>query len=314
MTTKQLQHKLSKVLNISLVIDGIYGYNTTEAVKHFQSQYGLVVDGKAGKKTQKALQSVYDTYSKVYPQENTIQVVEPTFAVFVDAGHGGINNEGVYENKGKRHHHKGAQLHDGGNFYEGFENRLAAEDFIAAATKQGVMCIRTYHPYKDWSLSKRAEIVISWLKRGYYGYLHSFHSNAVSLTNKRGNTRSKKELDQITGFCVFNTRGNNFSDVIATKHFDNVKSTIGEVNWRFRSQDSIDGDPDYEANFKILSETDLEDFLYFGAILDEWGFFTSLQDCKFIIDPVNRKRRTEACLKTAKWVKSELEKLVNNGR
>ena len=68
------------------------------------------------------------------------------------------------------------------------------------------------------------------------------------------------------------------------------------------------GDVDFEANFQILRQTDLQEFKLFGAILDEWGFHTSRPDTLFITDPKNRERRVKCCLKTAQWVKQKLDK------
>ena len=110
---------------------------------------------------------------------------------------------------------------------------------------------------------------------------------------------------------VFNTRGDTFSDKIATEHMKNVKLSIGEDNWNFREQNKVDGDADFEVNFQILRETDLSEFNWFGSILDEWGFHTSKADCEFITDSINRFHRVQTCLQTAKWVKKELTTMIN---
>lgn len=303
---KKLQYQLRKVLNINLSIDGDYGKSTTKAVKLFQYLYNLQADGIAGRKTNAKLAQVYNAMFK--ENSSLLHFGKRRFVVFVDAGHGGIDENGNYVTPGKRAYHKGEEMHERGHYYEGFENRLIAEAFIEACIDVGIMCIRTYHPHKDTSLSERTEIIRSWLRRGYYGYLHSFHSNAISSSN------SAAKLDATRGFMVFNTRGNNFSDAIATEHFNNVKQTIGKDNWKYRTQSSKDGDVDYEVNFQILRETDLQEFYWFGAILDEWGFHTSKTDTNFIIHPSNRIKRVEACLKTAKWVKSELKKMITQNK
>ncbi|WMX15233.1 MULTISPECIES: N-acetylmuramoyl-L-alanine amidase [unclassified Aureispira] len=298
-----LQYKLRKVLNRSLSIDGDYGPSTEAAVRLFQSLYDLVVDGHAGPKTNAKLDVVYRAmFNK---NSDLLHFGKRRFVVFVDAGHGGIDENGKYVTPGKRAYHKGEKMHERGHYYEGYENRLIAESFIEACTDAGIMCVRTYHPYKDTSLSQRTEIVRSWLRRGYYGYLHSFHSNAISSSN------TPAKLDATRGFMIFNTRGNNFSDKIATQHFENVQAAIGKSNWKYRAQTRGDGDVDFEVNFQILRETDLQEFNWFGAILEEWGFHTSKTDANFIIKPENRKKRVAASLKTAKWVKKELNKIIN---
>ncbi len=302
---KNLQYKLKKVLkkvlHRSLTIDGDFGPATEKAVKLFQSLNNLKVDGHAGPITNAKLTQIYDT---MFNNSELLHFGKRRFVVFVDAGHGGIDDEGLYTTNGKYAYHKGKKMHERGYYYEGYENRLITEAFIEACTDVGIMCIRTYHPFKDNSLSSRTELIRGWLRRGYYGYLHSFHSNAISLSH------TAEKLDATRGFMVFNTKGDTFSDDISTQHFKHVEEEIGKNNWKFRTQKS-DGDVDYEANFQVLRETDLAEFSAFGAILDEWGFHTSVTDTTFIMNPENRKRRVAACLKTAQWVKKELNKRLN---
>jgi murein L,D-transpeptidase YcbB/YkuD len=59
-TTKWIQLALNKVLAPSpnLAVDGVYGDGTRAAVKRFQTQSKLTVDGWAGHLTQAALQQV----------------------------------------------------------------------------------------------------------------------------------------------------------------------------------------------------------------------------------------------------------------
>jgi N-acetylmuramoyl-L-alanine amidase len=291
---KDLQYKLKKVLNRRITVDGDYGNATKQAVWDFQKLYNLYVDGIAGTNTVAVLNRAYKAMH--VNNSNLLTFNKNRFVIFVDAGHGGIDDSGEYVTSGKRGYHEGLNLHDGGHYYEGYENRIVAEMFIEELTKNGIMAIRTYHPYKDTSLSSRTELVRSWLKRGYYGYLHSFHSNAISSSN------SASKLENTVGYCVYSTKDNNLSDEIAEQHFNNVKASVSD--WKFRTQDS-DGDSDFEANFQLLRETDLKEFDKFGSILDEWGFHTSGKDCQKIIE--TRNERVSACLKTAKWVKNKLD-------
>lgn len=293
---KTLQYQLRKVLRISLSIDGIYGRSTKQAVKEFQALQNLTIDGIAGPKTLGELKQVY--YALFKTNTALLHFGTRRFVVFVDAGHGGIDENGRYVTPGKRAYHQELELHERGHYYEGFENRLAAEAFIQACTKEGIQCVRIYHPYKDISLSDRTEMIRSWLRRGYYGYLHSFHSNAISSSN------SPQKLRDTTGFMVFTTIENNFSDQIATQHFKHVQE-MTEGKWIYRKQ-LKDGDVDFEVNFQILRETDLVEFLdFFGAILEEWGFHTSSKDAAFITNPTTRMQRVQASLKTALWVRNQ---------
>jgi len=293
---KDLQYKLKKVLNRNISVDGEYGNTTKQAVWDFQGLYNLYVDGIAGEKTIAVLNRAYNALHK--ENSNLLNFGKKRFVVFVDAGHGGINDNGNYTTSGKRAYHSGHQLHERGHYYEGYENRVVAEAFIEACMDIGIMCIRTYHPHKDTSLSHRTDLIRSYLRRGYYGYMHSFHSNAIASSN------SVSKMEATKGYMVFNTRGDTFSDDIATAHYEHVKDEIGVNEWNFRTQEYNDGDIDFEANFQMLRETDLNEFKDFGAILDEWGFHTSSADCQFIID--SREERVKACLKTAQWVRQQL--------
>ncbi len=298
---KNLQYKLKKVIGIPKVIDGDFGKATETAVKKFQFDYQLEVDGVVGKITASALEEAYQfKFSKT---KQLLHFGKKRFVVFVDAGHGGVNDAGKYVTPGKRAYHKNSELHSGGHYYEGLENRIVAEQFIEACTELGIMCVRVYHPTKDTKISERTKIIRDYLKRGYYGFMMSFHSNAVSARGK-----SKKVLDSTVGYMVFTTPGLSFSDEIASVHWHNVQKEIGSSKWNFRKQTAEDFDPDFEANFQILRETDLEEFFWFGAILDEWGFHTSEKDCNFIIG--SREARVAATLNTTIWVKNKLEKIM----
>lgn len=300
---RALQLRLRNVLNRNLVVDGDFGPATERAVRLFQGIYDLTVDGVAGPVTQGKLERVYNIM--FLDNSSLLHFTERRFVVFVDAGHGGINGQGRYVTPGKRARHEGVELHEEGNYYEGYENRIIAEAFIEACTDTNIMCVRTYHPWKDTPLAERSEIVRSWLRRGYVGYLHSFHSNAISSSN------TPERLEATRGFMVFNTLGDNFSDDIATQHFSHVRQETNN-EWVYRTQTSRDGDVDYEVNFQILRETDLDEFPFFGAILDEWGFHTSKTDTLFITNPRNRQRRVSACVRTAKWVKQQILTRLNN--
>lgn len=52
---KVVQQRLSNLGYYKYKVDGIWGWRTTQAVKNFQRDYGLKVDGIVGKNTEKAL-------------------------------------------------------------------------------------------------------------------------------------------------------------------------------------------------------------------------------------------------------------------
>ena len=290
---KHLQRKLNKILRIQVKVDGIFGIGTMNAVKKLQKQFGLTIDGIVGAQTNREINKQYNI---LMDSSDMVTFQKPRFVVFVDAGHGGINDLGRYVTAGKQAYHEGTDLHQNGHYYEGYENRIVAEMFIEQMTKEGIQTIRTYHPVDDTPLSERTRLVNSYLKRGYFGYLMSFHSNAISSSN------SKQKLESTRGFCVFSTRGNTLSDKIAEKHFQTVLHNVKD--WKLRTQTRQDGDSDFEANFQILRQTD-KNLKNFGAILEEWGFHTSKIDTEFIID--SRNLRVSCAVKTAKKVKKMMK-------
>jgi len=291
---RSLQRKLNKVLDLNLIVDGRFGTATVRAVRQYQTSVDqLVVDGIAGPNTMASLNRLYAQYADQFQM-----LGRGKFVVFVDAGHGGRNRTGRYVTPGKRWYHDGAELHHGGDYYEGVENRIIAERFIERCTALGIHCIRTYHPWKDTPLSARSELVRSYLEQGYSGYLHSFHSNAISRKN------TPEKLEATRGFMVFTTSGNTFSDQIATQHFEHVRNETSN-DWQYRKQ-TRDGDVDFEVNFQLLRETDMGEFALFGAILEEWGFHTSRADTTdWITSSRGRASRVEAAVRTAQWVRGQ---------
>lgn len=106
--------------------------------------------------------------------------------IAIDAGHGTIDHTGPTPRivtPGKRHQSFfGAGIGCIGpgpvsrtyTFVEGIWNRAAAEAIEKALHRAGVATIRTYHPWRDWSLTRRAAIA-SFAKADL---LLSIHANA----------------------------------------------------------------------------------------------------------------------------------------
>lgn len=60
---KELQQSLNQILGANLEVDGKFGDKTLAAVKQFQSQYGLTVDGDAGPNTNNKINSILTPHS-----------------------------------------------------------------------------------------------------------------------------------------------------------------------------------------------------------------------------------------------------------
>ena len=274
-SVRELQRKLNTVLGANLVVDGQFGPATTRAVRMYQTSIDeLVVDGIVGPQT---MDSINRVYAKKADQSQGLG--NGQFVIFVDAGHGGLDAQGRYVTAGKRYYHEGI-----GDYYEGVKNREFAERFIRACTDLNIPCIRTYHPWKDTKLSKRMAIVEDWLKQGFSGYLHSFHSDAVS-------SDYSDELRERTRGATVYTIGTEFSQMIAKEHMHNIRSATNS-EWTYRGVK--------DGNFQLLRDTDTGEWEFFGAILEEWGFHTSKADVsKYLLNSKGDEMRLHAAVETA---------------
>ena len=107
---KELQNKLNKILNTNISLDGDFGMNTEVIVRQFQKKYKLKEDGVVGNYTWKQIEIQYNKEESSLLTFNKDRIV-----VFVDAGHGGIDDSGNYTTSGKRAFHADTKLHRNGH-------------------------------------------------------------------------------------------------------------------------------------------------------------------------------------------------------
>jgi hypothetical protein len=274
-----------------LGIDGDFGGMTLQAVKRFQYAANLVVDGIVGKKTWAALNDV----------------TKDKFFVSIHGGHGGIhpvtNLYATDPRVGKRYQHPSLKLHtDDGWFYEGVENRIIANDVAERLRTLGIFALVTHHPFKcDYGkLGTHRFKTAPYVLNGYSGYTHSFHSNAISTSN------NKEKLDATQGGYVFTTKGTTLSDTIAKELLTLWQDRWGDwVRLRDRKNEpTINSDA--EANFQVLRQIEQLNSKRFGAILEEFGFFTSETDTIFITDEDTRQQRIFCAVELALRIKNML--------
>jgi N-acetylmuramoyl-L-alanine amidase len=190
------------------------------------------------------------------------------FCVFLDAGHGGVDpkkklpfNYTTYPSKCFQHNN--AKFHGYGWFFEGVFNREVAAKIEQYLKDWGMSVINVYDPVIDVSLNKRV-LKANMNAQNYEASLFlSIHGNAAGSTTARG-------------FEVFTSIGQTKADIYATFLFNEVKEAFPK--WVYR-MDTIDNDPDKEANFFVLSQTSMP------AVLSENGFFTNYKDALMMFDP-----------------------------
>jgi N-acetylmuramoyl-L-alanine amidase len=189
------------------------------------------------------------------------------FCVFLDAGHGGIDtkkklpyNYTTYPSKCFQHNN--AKFHGYGWFFEGLFNREVAAKIEQYLKDWGMSVINVYDPVIDISLNKRV-LKANMAASNYQASLFlSIHGNAATPTAR--------------GFEVFTSIGQTKADIYAEFLFNEVKEAFPK--WVYR-MDTIDNDPDKEANFFVLSQTSMP------AVLSENGFFTNYKDALMMFDP-----------------------------
>jgi len=183
--------------------------------------------------------------------------------VFLDAGHGGINPEGIYTTApSKMYFHKQPFYKGQQTFYEGVKNRLYCDYLYKLLTQSGVNVVKVYHDYEDTDLKIRTDLANYYNKNVSKGIYVSEHSNATAEGRARG-------------FCAFTTRGNGTSDKLAQKFIDMYKEKFPHMRVL---EDNRDGDSDYEADFWVLRSTDMP------AVLLENLFFDNPKDAEVLYD------------------------------
>lgn len=93
---------------------------------------------------------------------------------------------------------------------------------------------------------------------------------------------------EANGFEIYTTPGQNNSDKLATAIFESWKEAFPAQKKR---TDYSDGDPDKEANLKVLRETRCP------SCLVELGFITNLQEEKFLLNKLNQEMMALAIAK-----------------
>lgn len=150
------------------------------------------------------------------------------------------------------------------SFYEWEYNRKVARELHKRLCKEGI-CNVLLVPEDDYDvpLSERAARAN---KYGKDNLFISIHCNAYG---------DGKTWNSARGWSVWTSKGETKSDKIATVFWNTAREILPmEVSLR---KDMSDGDPDWEANFTVLTKTKMP------AILTENLFMTNREDVRFLL-------------------------------
>lgn len=182
--------------------------------------------------------------------------------IVLDFGHGGIDKEGNYTTSPS----KMFTFPNGKTVYEGVLNRQIGGLLYTL--------LRIYHPHintictvkpddcRDLSLTYRVRVANS-LPKDNTLFL-SIHHNSSPQHNA-------------TGFELYTSTGQTFSDIVAESIANSVEPLVQSVKLNLR-YDFSDGDRDKEIDFYVLRKTKC------SAALLELGFFDYAPDLKLIAD------------------------------
>ena len=197
------------------------------------------------------------------------------FTIFLDAGHGGLNEKlhlpykyTTYPSKCFQHQNNNA-FHGYGWFFEGVFNRDVANLLESKLIAEGFNVIKLYDNIVDVTLNARIRKANNY-KNYDDAILVSIHGNAG--------------LKGANGWEVFTCPGQTKADNLATYIYNEVKDT----NLFRMRPDITDGDEDKEEHFYMLIKSNVP------AVLTENGFFTDRNDATKMFNKDNQDKIANA--------------------
>ncbi len=171
----------------------------------------------------------------------------------LDNGHGGVI-DGLYQTPGKR----SPLWSDGSILYEGEFNRAIINRLVEMLTIDHINYVNITPEYEDISLNER-------VRRANTYYQQSDEQLNCVFLSVHSNAGGGK------GYEIYTSKGETLSDKAATIFFDKFKGEFPEANMRV---DTLDNDPDKEADFYVLKNTKMP------AVLTENFFMDNEHECK----------------------------------
>ncbi len=185
----------------------------------------------------------------------------------LDAGHGGITNDGKYTTAPAKMH----VFEDGLTFYEGVNNRAIVDRLIPMLKDTGIEYELVYDQVLDTPLRQRVEKANKLYDVDRRGIYVSIHSDAMpDGAHGKG-----------SGLSIYTSKGKTSSDLIATIFYDTYAEHLKEFRIR---KDLSDGDADFEEDFYVLRKTSCP------AILIENLFFDNRREAEFLMSEVGQQK------------------------
>jgi N-acetylmuramoyl-L-alanine amidase len=197
------------------------------------------------------------------------KVTKPTFTVFLDAGHSGVDEKGFYKTNGKAFVHEGMTFNhthlQPNMFCEGVYNRQLAGKLRVKLERFGIEVIDVHDNIEDTPLHERA-------RKANELSMNRTRSLYVSLHADAFNSKAR-------GMSVYTFKGQNQADLIASQLLLNAKARLtGKYQGFVVREDWRDGDSDHEANFAVLRKT------LMPSLLIESDFFDNPEGAKLLND------------------------------
>ncbi len=270
----------------SLKVDRKFGPKTEKAVRAYQKQNGLKVDGIVGKKTMGALKEdplKEEGYESDGEAEHVVTVNPGSgpsrYTWCLDNGHGGMIG-GEYQTVGKR----SPQVPPG--VYEGEFNRDVVKRLVGLCQLSGIDCVDLVPEQANIKLSERVRRANAFQKKKGNCIFISIHANAAG----RGGWNKAR------GVVTFHLKQTNDFSAASKKLAATLQKRLVKISGlRDRSVKS--------ANFFVLRNSKMP------AILSENGFMTNLKEAELLASDSYRDKVALAHFKMIKMVESGRVKL-----